>query len=117
MEKIIFPFDAEKFFQKCVRAKNFPKNDFEKQAILIYLLDNFEDKKKYSEKEVNEKIKTYFEDYATIRRELINFGYMQRNPHLGEYWVVKRELTEEDIKNNVRLRRHAQAYKILGEEK
>ncbi len=106
---IEFPFDAEAFFQKCVKNKNFPRNDFEKQAILLRLLKDFEDRK-YTEQEVNEIIKKYFEDYTLLRRELINFGYMQRNSLTSEYWVVKRELTKEDIKNNTILRRHAEAF-------
>lgn len=113
MEEVKFPFDIEKFFEKCVKHKNIPRNDFEKQAILITLIKDFQDNKKYSEQEVNEIIKKYFDDYALLRRELINFGYMQRNLDTGEYWIVKRKLTTEDIKNNIMLRRHAKSYNIL----
>ena len=109
MDKVEFPFDTEAFFQKCVKHKNFPRNDFEKQAILLRLLKDFEDRK-YTEQEVNEIIKKYFEDYTLLRRELINFGYVQRNPLTAEYWVVKRELTKEDIRKNTILRRHAEAF-------
>ncbi|MBW2970376.1 DUF2087 domain-containing protein [Candidatus Woesearchaeota archaeon] len=116
MEKVQFPFDTEEFFQKCVKHNNFPKNDFLKQAVLIHLVKEFEDNKKYKEQEVNEKIKKYFEDYTLLRRELINFGYMQRNSETAEYWVVKRELTKDDIRNNTILRRHAKPYKILEED-
>jgi len=116
MDKVEFPFDTEAFFQKCVKNKNFPRNDFEKQAILLRLLKDFEDRK-YSEQEVNEAIKKYFEDYTLLRRELINFGYMQRNPLTAEYWVVKRELTKEDIRKNTILRRHSKPYKVLEEDK
>ena len=112
MTSIKFPFDIDKFFEKYAKNKTLPKNDFEKQAILIKLIELFEDSKKYKEEEVNEKIKKCFEDYALLRRELINFGYLQRNPYIGEYWVVKRNLTKEDIENNTLLRRHAKAYNI-----
>lgn len=116
MEKVEFPFDTEEFFNKCVKHKVFPKNDFKKQAVLIRLLDEFEDSKKYSEQEVGEKIRKYFGDFTLIRRELINFGYMQRNSVTGEYWVVKRVLTKEDVRNNTLLRRHAEPFKILEED-
>ena len=89
-----------------------PRNDFEKQALLIELLKNFEDKK-YLEPEVNEVIKRFFEDYSSLRRELINFGYMQRDPYKGEYWVVKRELSKEDIRKNTLLKKHAEPFKVL----
>ena len=76
MEKIEFPFDTELRSIKFVKHKwHSKKNDFEKQAILIKLLDDFEDGKKYMEQEVNEKLKKHFssEDYTLLRRELINF--------------------------------------------
>jgi len=110
MENIEFPFDTELLFSKFVKHKAFPKNDFEKQAILIRLMDDFEDGKKYMEQEINEKLKKHFEDYTLLRRELINFGYMRRNSLTGEYWVVKRILTKEDVMNNTLLRRHAKPF-------
>ena len=116
MKEVKFPFDAERCFEKCVKHKNIPRNDFEKQAILIRLIKEFQDNKKYSEQEVNSIIKKYFDDYATVRRELINFGYIQRDINKGEYWVVKRKLTAEDIKNNILLRRYAKSYGILEEK-
>jgi hypothetical protein len=116
MKKIEFPLDVEKFFQKCVKDGNFPKNDFEKQAVLLRIVSDFEDGKRYPEPEVNEIITRYFEDFALFRRELINYGYMQRDPGSGEYWVVKRELTEDDVRNNTLLRRHAKPFKVLEED-
>jgi hypothetical protein len=41
---------------------------------------------------------------------------MQRNPETGEYWVLKRTLTEEDIRKNTLLRRHAKDFKVLKED-
>ena len=112
MEKIKFPFDVNAFFKKCLKHGHLPKNDFEKQAVLIKILEDFEDRI-YDESEVNEIIKKYFDDYATIRRELVNFGYMQRDARSGKYKVIKRDLTKEDIRKNTLLRRHAEPYKIL----
>ena len=83
---------------------------------MIKLIAEFEDRI-YSEEEVNNVIKKYFEDYVLLRRELINFGYMQRNPFLSEYKVIKRELTNDDVRNNTLLRRHAKPYKVLEEDK
>jgi hypothetical protein len=113
MEKIIFPFDTESFFKKCVKHKIFLKNDFKKQAILIKILPDFEDKIIYSEEDVNKKIMKYFEDCALIRRELVNFGYMKKDSLKGEYVVIKRDLFKEDIENNILLKRHSEAYKIM----
>ena len=82
MEEINFPFDVNTFFKNCVKDNHIPRNDFEKQAVLQKIMEDFEDRI-YSEEEVNAIIKKYFEDFATLRRELINFGYMQRDPHKG----------------------------------
>jgi len=117
MAKVVFPFDTNAFFEKCSKHNAFPSNDFEKQAILLRLLDEFEDGKIYLEQEVNEKLKKYFEDYTLLRRELINFNYMRRNNVTGEYWVIKRNLTQDDIRNNTLLRRHARAFKVLDEDR
>lgn len=106
-ETIVFNVDEKKFFDKCVKNKNFPKNDALKQIILKTIVNEFEQGKRYGEQEVNEKIKKYFEDFALIRRELINFGYMQREPLKAEYWVLKKELTKEDYLKIGRLKRHA----------
>jgi len=73
MEKITFNLDEEKFFEKQIKHKTFPKNDALKQVIFKRIMKDFDVKKKYSEQEVNEIIKKYFEDFAFIRRELINF--------------------------------------------
>ncbi|HLC32615.1 MAG TPA: DUF2087 domain-containing protein [Candidatus Nanoarchaeia archaeon] len=110
MTQITFPFDTEKLWEKFVKHHVFPKKDFQKQAILLRLLEEFEDKRIYAENEVNEKLAKHFEDYTFLRRELINFGYMQRNPNTAEYWVVKRTFTHADIEKNPLLKRHAEPY-------
>ncbi len=116
MESIQFPFDTEVLFQRFCKSHRFPSNDFEKQAILIHLLEDFKDAVVYTEEEVSQIIEKYFSDSTLIRREFINFGYMQRDPYKGTYWVMKRTLTEEDIRKNTFLRAHAKPFKVLKED-
>ncbi|MBW3018093.1 DUF2087 domain-containing protein [Candidatus Woesearchaeota archaeon] len=113
MAKVEFNLDEDKFFEKSVKNKNFPKNDALKQVILKKITAEFEKNKIYSEQEVNSKIKKYFEDNVLIRRELINFGYMQRDPAKAEYWVIKYELSKEDFLKIDRLKRHAKELGII----
>ncbi|MBD3259894.1 DUF2087 domain-containing protein [Candidatus Woesearchaeota archaeon] len=113
MTRIDFELDEKKFFEKCAKNKNFPRNDALKQVILKKITAEFEKNKKYGEQEVNNKIKKYFDDYVLIRRELINFGYMQRDPAKAEYWVVKYELSKEDFLRIDRLKRHAKEIGII----
>ena len=75
-----------------------PRDDLKKQEILTKIVVKFEKEKKYNETEVNEVIKSFdVDDHVLIRRELINFGYMQRDPYKGIYWVITYELTREQL--------------------
>lgn len=47
----------------------------------------FEAGKIYNEKEVNEILKPIYSDYVTIRRELIDYKFMERTPDCREYWL------------------------------
>lgn len=114
-EKIIFNRDEEKFFEKCVKHKNIPSNDALKQILLKRIVMDFERGKIYPEPEVNTLIKKYFEDCSFIRRELINFGYLQRDSAKCQYWVIQKELTKSDFLKNTRLKRHAIELGILKE--
>lgn len=89
--------DEQGFFRKCIKEQRFPKSDLEKQIILKLIMRKFKENKIYKEQEVNEIIKEFFGDFALIRRELINFGYMQRNPWKSEYKVIKKELSNEEL--------------------
>ena len=55
-------------------------------VILRHVLNAFEHGKRYSEKEVNDILSRYNEDYALLRRELVEFGFMQRQGGGGQYW-------------------------------
>lgn len=96
----------EHFFKECVKNQVFPRNDAEKQVLLSRIMQDFEEGKTYSEEEINKIIKKYFEDFALIRRELVNFGYMQRSPGGVKYKVLKKQLSKEDIAKITKLARH-----------
>ncbi|WP_231446928.1 DUF2087 domain-containing protein [Brevibacterium zhoupengii] len=56
-------------------------------VILIQLLAAFEVGRIYSEKDVNSILRTFHPDFARLRRELIDYRYLERNAHTGQYWV------------------------------
>ncbi|MFH1209940.1 MAG: DUF2087 domain-containing protein [archaeon] len=60
-------------------------------------------------------MKKHFRDFTLIRRELINFGYMQRDSYKGEYKVIKKELFREDYLKITSLKRHAIELGVLKE--
>lgn len=66
---------------------NFPKKEKRKIIILMHLLKRFDKEKKYSEKEVNAIIGAAYDDYVTIRRYFIEYGFMDRNNDGSAYWI------------------------------
>lgn len=65
----------------------FPKKEKRKIAILKHIALRFELNRQYTEKEVNEILKQIYSDYVTIRRYLIEYGFMERYPDCSAYWI------------------------------
>ncbi|QSX23937.1 metalloregulator ArsR/SmtB family transcription factor [Priestia megaterium] len=70
--------------------KQIPIQRKKKNVILAYLIRDLHQGKTYKEKDLNEYIKNYHEDYATIRRELIMQHFMYRQN--GEYELNPKEM-------------------------
>ena len=79
--------DAEEKYKKEVisnffkygRLKRIPTQRKKREIVLAEILSQFEFNREYGEKEVNEIILNYHEDFCTIRREMIAFGMMTRD--------------------------------------
>jgi biotin operon repressor len=56
------------------------------EAILRYIVQDFEPGKRYPEKEVNEILSRFHIDTASLRRELVGSKLMEREGGGGEYW-------------------------------
>lgn len=67
--------------------KNYPAKEKKKIIILAEISKNFSKGKNYSEKEVNVILKRIYEDYVTLRRALIEYGFIQRSNDCSSYWV------------------------------
>lgn len=86
--------DADAYDTKVVRdftrsdgsLKAIPAQRKKLDAILRHVVKSFDAGKRYSEKNVNEVLSKYHEDTATLRRELVGAGLMQREGGGGEYW-------------------------------
>lgn len=68
-----------------LKLKVFSAKEKKKIVILRRIIQEFEPGKTYSEREVNEILKEIYEDYATIRRYLVEYGYMTRTNDCREY--------------------------------
>lgn len=66
----------------------FPPKQKRKLIILRYLASLFQPGKVYTEKEVNEVIHPVYDDYVTLRRYLVEYGFMDRNRDGSEYRLV-----------------------------
>jgi hypothetical protein len=60
------------------RIRFLPAQEKKKLVLLRWLLEKFEKERTYTEKEVNEIIEPHYADYCTLRRYLVDFGFLQR---------------------------------------
>lgn len=70
------------------QLKSFPKKQKKKLALLQHISEMFDPAKRYSEREVNSILKNVYEDYVTIRRYMIDYGFLDRKNDGTEYWVM-----------------------------
>jgi hypothetical protein len=80
------PYDAARAEQERVVGRLFSAGRIERvpakrkvrAAVLLEVLGRFEPGRTYSEKEVNEILLGVHEDFAYLRRELVNYRYLER---------------------------------------
>ncbi|XID90154.1 metalloregulator ArsR/SmtB family transcription factor [Paenibacillaceae bacterium WGS1546] len=72
------------FFTAQGKLKHLPAQLKKKLIVLEHLVDGLESGRKYPEKELNEYIQRYHEDFATIRREFVMHQFMYREDGIYE---------------------------------
>lgn len=79
----------EKYFEEGLDGEisRFPKKEKQKIIILRHIIKRFELNKHYNEKEVNVILKGVFSDFVTLRRYLIEYGFMDRTNDGSDYWI------------------------------
>lgn len=70
-----------------LKLVTFPAKEKKKIVVLRKISEQFEKGKKYSEKELNSILKGIYEDFVTIRRYLIEYGFMERTNDCKYYWI------------------------------
>ncbi len=70
------------------RIKSFPAREKRKLVLLAEIVEHFEPQKNYSESTLNEILKQYVDDFVTVRRYLIEYGFMKRKKDGSSYWRV-----------------------------
>jgi hypothetical protein len=79
------------------RLSQIPRKEKRRLAVLEHLSLRFELGRTYNEKEVNALLMTASEDeYVTLRRYLIEYGFLDRKDDGSAYWLVDREGSDVD---------------------
>ena len=86
------PDDASSFFSE-ERLVSIPTRRKKRVAVLQRLMQGFEPERTYSEGEVNAVLGGVHDDVATLRRELVGYGFMTRS---GSTYRVATELPTRD---------------------
>lgn len=81
------------------RLTAYPAKRKMKNYALIYLSEKFEKGRIYTEKEINLLLNEWhtFGDPATLRRELYNHRFLDRNPSGNEYRLEEVQPTIEEL--------------------
>jgi DNA-binding CsgD family transcriptional regulator len=79
---------AERLFapDETPRLLRFPRKEKEKLVVLKRIAETFDPAKQYTEKEVNLLIEPIYDDYVTIRRYLVDYRFLDREPDGSRYW-------------------------------
>jgi DNA-binding transcriptional ArsR family regulator len=81
----------ETFMSPEGRLLQFPAQQKKEEAVLRYVVRAFEPGRRYSEKEINAMLSEFHEDTARLRRNLVVFGFMEREGGGGDYWRVEED--------------------------
>jgi predicted transcriptional regulator len=73
------------------RLKNLPAQRKKLEAVLGYVVKDFEPNVQYSGKQVNEILSRFHEDTASLRRELVGNDLLKRTSDGETYWRIEKE--------------------------
>lgn len=108
----------KKFFPEGVNGplKTFSIKEKYKLVVLREIAKRFESGRIYNEKEVNEILMNVYErDHVTLRRYLIEYGFLERKPDGSQYWL-KSESEKKGKTNMDRKTELKQMYKEMKTE-
>lgn len=67
--------------------KAYPQKEKKRVVILRHLAKGLEPGRTYTEKQVNAYLERYYQDYVLLRRNLVDYGFLDRLPDGSAYWV------------------------------
>ncbi|MDR1569562.1 MAG: DUF2087 domain-containing protein [Oscillospiraceae bacterium] len=95
MDNQLFEKELKNFLDNEGRLISYPSKLKLKIIALFYLASKFESGKKYSEKEINQILQNWhtFEDWAMLRRDMYDRGFLSREPNCSVYWLEDNQPT------------------------
>lgn len=69
--------------------KSLPVQRKKMLVLLKWIMESFNAEKRYTEKQVNEILERFHEDFVSLRRDLVDTGMLSRDKDGSEYWVSK----------------------------
>jgi len=76
--------------------KTFSIKEKNKLVVLQQIVKRFQDDHTYTEKEINQILKYVYPDFATLRRYLIEYGFLDRTPDGSQYWLRNASKNKEE---------------------
>lgn len=83
--------------------ESYPLKAKKQIIILRQLIKNFREGVQYTEKEVNNLLKKFYGDYVLLRRQLIDYGFMDRTQDGSSYWVKTAPAAPRNICKGVKI--------------
>lgn len=77
------------------RLRKIPSKQFKLLVVLNWLATKFQSGVTYTEKEINAILSEYHPDFAGLRRDLVDFGYLRRERAGTAYWVTPENETAQ----------------------
>lgn len=71
------------------RLRKFPLKEKQKLVVLSEIVKHLNRERTYGEKDLSQALMAFYDDYALIRRYLIEYGFLDRKPNGSEYWLKK----------------------------
>lgn len=69
-----------------LKLNRLPAKQKQKVVVLKRISEQFDTDKEYMEKEVNAIIESIYDDYVTVRRYMIEYGFLKRTDDGTKYW-------------------------------
>ena len=80
--------------------RTFSIKEKNKLVVLQEIVKRFQAAQTYTEKEINQILKLVYHDFATLRRYLIEYGFLDRTPDGSQYWLRNASVNKEETTMN-----------------